>query len=149
MNIDLSPLVQSLILGAAGMVTLVFAAVGLALRQWITKKTGLTDAQLTEANSAIYNIRVLKGISYAESVLGIDASKLKPADIANFVNTAAEYIKENWPETLKEHSLSEDDVAKHVIARLPSETSIRADAAQHSTTAATVPVVVKSAAGKS
>lgn len=149
-NIDLSPLWQALIIGAAGVVTLVFAAVGMAIRTWLVQKAGLTEAQLSQVDSAIYNVRLLKGISFAETMLGKDASKLKAEDINDFVTQAASYVRDNWPDMINGQSLSQDDIEKHVIARLPTETSLRADAAQTigAATPAAVPVPVIVAAKK-
>lgn len=110
------PVLQALLILLSGVATWAVAA----LRKWLATKTELANSDIVDALQKRFNEGVARSMAYAETYLKthVDLADGKAVINNEFVKTAADYLKEHWPDLTKDMHL--DDIAKSIVARLPT-----------------------------
>jgi hypothetical protein len=151
--VDLQPLIQAVILALATLVTGFATASSPMLWAYIRSKVKFEDAKVDEAaqkalagGQKLWDTYLLKSIAFAETKLNKAASKA--GNDPKFLEVAKEYLNESWPDAVKETGKNDTELVNNLMRAMPSETSVRVDAAVNEVPAAAVVVETKAAAKK-
>lgn len=119
-TIDLSPITTTLIQLMAVIATGVLTWAGVWLKAFLATKTGLAKSDLADSIQQRYNEAVGRSIAYAAKYAETHVTALDGSITVNngFVQLAAKYLTEYWPELTK--GINFQAIGEHIVARLPA-----------------------------
>lgn len=95
---------------------------GVAARAWLAKRTALADSELGALAQKAYNEMVARSMAYAETYAQTHVPGLDGKVVINneFISMAVAYANKFWPDLIAKYAPSPDDLARSIIARLPT-----------------------------
>jgi hypothetical protein len=146
-GLDFTPITSNLV---AFLGTVVTGVATWALAQgalWLQSKTSLAKSQQAEQLQQTFNEAIHRGIAWAETQTNEKAATyVKNVDLpgGTFVDLAAQYVINHWPDLIKRSGLTTEKVVEAVTARLtPASAVADAIAAAKVTPVVVAPTVKK------
>lgn len=119
-TVDFTPLIQSAIVAAAGIVTAIGAWLAFYVKGLISAKWDLSKTELDEKLQEMFNAALRRAIDYGTAKAQELLKDKATIDVKSvIVKQAADYFIQFWPDLLTKLGLTPDQIAKTIEARLP------------------------------
>lgn len=119
--VDFAPILNHLIEFAGAVILILGSWLIVRLRAWVDAKTGLANSKAADLIQQRMNEALARSLAYAESAVESKVTKTGKVEIDSpLVAEAAKYLVTMWPDLVEKADMTPADIAKAIIARLPS-----------------------------